>query len=68
MDTETSVGISRAECRNEVNNIGGLAEITSLGSNNYSKTAKDIRDTFRDYFDGQAPWQLEYVTATGYKK
>lgn len=66
-DVETSNGIRRGGWRNEVDGIDGLADIPQLGSNNYSKTAKEIKENFRDYLcseEGQVPWQLEYVTAT----
>ena len=38
-----------------------------VGSNNYTRNARSIRDTFRDFFSsqqGQVPWQYEMVTST----
>jgi len=46
---------------------GGLLPLMRAGSNNYSKSAKEIRDDFRDYFcseEGSVPWQWETVLRT----
>ena len=42
----------------------GLVPIGHTGSNNYSKTAKQVRDDFKNYFmsDGQVDWQWATVT------
>lgn len=56
----------------EVNTDGvemgeGLLPLRRAGSNNYSKSAKEIRDDFRDYFnsnEGSVPWQWETVLRT----
>ena len=69
-DTENSYGFKKGAWRNEVeafHSTAGLADIQQLGSNNYSKIAKRIRENFCDYFmseAGQVPWQLKHVTAT----
>ena len=34
----------------EQNHISGLKEVRRIGSNDYSNTAKIIRDKFKDYF------------------
>ena len=44
-----------------------LEGVTNIGSNNYTRTAKKIRDDYRDYFNsthGSVPWQMERVTST----
>ena len=43
-----------------------LQSLLSVGSHNYSRNAKKIRDEFRDYFwrAGSVPWQWEHVSAT----
>lgn len=48
--------------RNE--NIHNLQNVTSCGSNNYTKHAGQIRNTFADYFtnEGQLSWQEGYIT------
>lgn len=46
---------------------GGLLPLKRAGSNNYSRSAKEIRDDFRDYFnskEGSVPWQWETVLST----
>ena len=35
----------------ERENILGLREIEHLGSNSYSKNAKETRDSFKEYFN-----------------
>jgi hypothetical protein len=38
-----------------------------MGSNNYSKSAKDARDDFKEYFNSQqgaVSWQMDMVTRT----
>ena len=40
-----------------------LKMLEKIGSNNYSKTAKVIRDKFKDYFvnEGAVDWQWDIV-------
>ena len=66
-DSQTGSGVRRGAWRNEVNSIDGLVDIPRLGSNNYTKRAREIRECFRNYFsspEGEVPWQYEYVTST----
>ena len=45
----------------------GLVSICTNGSNNYSKSAKNVRDDFRNYFnchEGSVSWQLDMITCT----
>ena len=66
VDRDTPNGIQRGRWRYEVRGYQGLTELnTQIGSNNYSRDAKSIRESFRDYFNspqGQVPWQYEMVT------
>lgn len=42
----------------------GLVPLTRQGSNNYSKSAKDLRDDICKYFnskEGQVPWQWNMI-------
>lgn len=48
------------EWRNIVGNDEGLMDIRRAGSNNYSRSAKRVREEFSNYFlssAGQVPWQ-----------
>lgn len=40
---------------------GGMRDITTIGSNNYTKSAKTVRDNLAEYFvkEGAVPWQRE---------
>ena len=55
--------ISQGMWRDEENNIMGLQDIDRIGSNNYSKNAKNIRDEFKEYFtnEGAVEWQWDIV-------
>ena len=60
-DEETSDGVSSGGWRAEGDNLG-LNEVNQIGSSNYSRDAKLVRDDFRDYFfpeDGSLACQLE---------
>lgn len=67
IDKETNEGVIidglwRTEAFNEA-----LGNISSMGSNNYSVLAKNVRDNFKRYFcsvRGSLPWQLSYVQST----
>ena len=66
VDIDTIKGIRPGAWRNDEES-GGLVPIHhNLGSNNYSKNAKAVREKFRDFFyegKGQVPWQVNYVTS-----
>ena len=68
VDRETPNGIQGGGWRHEVYNYEGLAPLTrSVGSNNYSRDAKHVRERFKDFFNspqGQVPWQYQMVTST----
>ena len=45
----------------------GLLPLKKAGSNNYTRSAKEVRDNFREYFNspaGSVPWQWETVSST----
>ena len=53
--------------RGVVGNDTGLQCVGQVGSNNYSRDAKTVRDCFRDYFNspaGKVPWQMEMISIT----
>ena len=55
------------EWRRVIQSDTGLSPVHRLGSNNYSKQAKTVRDTFCEYFnsrEGQVPWQWDMIRAT----
>ena len=68
IDRDTPDGLQEGEWRYEVRDYEGLAPLQrQLGSNNYSRNAKFVKELFRDYFNspaGQVPWQYEMVTST----
>jgi len=62
-DEETSDSVRAGGWRAEGDNLG-LNEINQIGSANYSRDTKQVRD---DYFfseDGSLAWQLEVVNST----
>ena len=67
-DYETPDGLQEGRWRYEIRDYEGLAPLQrQLGSNNYSRNAKCVRELFRDYFNspaGQVPWQYQMVTST----
>ena len=68
VDYETTVGLQEGGWRREVVDYQGLAPLQQqLGSNNFTRNAKVVRELFRDYFNspqGQVPWQYQMVTST----
>lgn len=55
--------IIEREWRKNNLNIGNFNDGTNFGSNNYTKHAGEIRNTFTDYFinEDQVPWQEELI-------
>jgi len=47
IDNESSYGFQAGDWRKE--NVG-LRQIQQIGSNNYSREAKEVRDRFKNYF------------------
>ena len=69
IDKDNRSGLTPGDWRKEQENCAGL-QTTNIGSNNYSKEAKKVRDAFKNYFcspEGSLEWQLERVTRTSYK-
>lgn len=55
------------EWRSDTVGYTGLVNIGVQGSNNYNKTAKAVRDDFKEYFNSQSgavSWQWDYVNRT----
>ena len=53
------------EWREVADNDTGFVNIPRLGSNNYSRTAKEVSDRFCEYFNsraGEVPWQYDMIT------
>ena len=67
-DAENSIGtIQAGEWRTETHVYEGLRPLGHSGSNNYSRTAKETRDDFMQYFnstEGEVSWQWEYINRT----
>lgn len=67
VDSYDSEGLQHGEWREQTQSDSGLLPISSTGSNNYSREAKEARDNFRTYFnsaEGQVSWQLHHITRT----
>ena len=67
VDQEIRSGVVPGDWRKEEAVCDGLLSIQKLGSNNYSKSAKEVRDRFKNYFcspEGAVEWQVEKVTRT----
>ena len=55
----------KRQWRAETTGYTGMVPATQLGTNNYSRLAKEVRDRFKRYFssnEGMVSWQLDYVT------
>ena len=67
VDRETIDGIQLGDWRNEAQGYSGLLSVGFMGSNNYSKSAKEVREDFMTYFnskEGEVSWQWEYINRT----
>ena len=67
VDQENRSGVVPGDWRKEEAVCDGLLLIQKLGSNNYSKSAKEVCDHFKNYFcspEGPVEWQVEKVTRT----
>ena len=66
VDEEVARGMGLWSWRDEGDSCG-LRDTSLIGSTNYSREAKIVRDTFRDYFiseQGSLPWQFDMITST----
>ena len=63
ISTEENDHVLPGDWRQEQNYISGLKDVRRIGSNNYAKIAKVIRDKFKDYFvnEGAVDWQWDIV-------
>ena len=67
VDQVSQSGVVPGDWRKEEAVCGGLLSIQKLGSNNYPKSAKEVRDRFKNYFcspEGAVEWQFEKFTRT----
>ena len=67
VDQESRSAVVPGDWRKEETICDGLQTIQKLGSNNYSKSAKEVRDRFKNYFcspEGAVEWQVEKVVRT----
>ena len=66
VDQDGPSGVTDGEWRKSSSEIGGMVSVSQLGSHNYSKNAKLVKDNFKDYFNGEGAvdWQVELVTRT----
>eukprot|EP00795_Rhopilema_esculentum_P004036 gene4036-20211_t len=65
-DIDGTCNQRQGDWRRIVEGDTGLAPVSRIGSNNYSKEAKRVRDLFCQYFNseaGQVPWQWEIIHA-----
>ncbi|XP_065641181.1 uncharacterized protein LOC124807037 [Hydra vulgaris] len=62
VDQDGPNGIQLGDWRKEVPSVNGLVVINNT-SNNYSDTAKKVRDSFKEFFNQEAgvDWQLDIV-------
>ena len=59
-----SSGKTNGAWRTEVASDNNFLDLSSCSSNTYSREAKSVRNSFRDYFNsshGEVPWQWDTV-------
>ena len=69
VDFERNNGVVRGAWRDEVANGTGFGELKRVGSNNFSKNAKEVREIFCDYVNSEAgkiSWQINSVAVNRY--
>ena len=67
VDQEGPAGISAGAWRENTTENGAMQPINNIGSNNYSKSAKETRKMFMEYFnsnEGAVAWQLDMIRRT----
>ncbi|XP_057310667.1 uncharacterized protein LOC130648669 [Hydractinia symbiolongicarpus] len=67
VDTENGADSQLEDWRNETNGYTGFLHIGTTRSNSYTKSAKDVRKEYKDYFntqEGAVSWQWDYVSRT----
>ena len=66
-DLYTPSGWRDGDWRNDAQNHQGLVNISAQGSNNFTRSANAVRESFCDFFNsdiGAVPWQNELVFRT----
>ena len=67
VDQERSQGLSHGSWRNEATEIQRLIDLRAQGSNNSTRTAKEVQNDSKDYYNskhGKLSWQREIVQST----
>ena len=67
VDQENTRGRVPGQWRNEVADIQGLTPAGSQGTHNFTRNAKVVRDTFKEYFnfqEGAVSWQEQVIDRT----
>ena len=65
IDYEKNNQVIKGSWRRVIESDSGLYDLRRVGSNNYTKNAKEIRDTFCDYVNstaGEVPWQNTMIS------
>ena len=66
IDNDEEESVANGSWREE-GEAGAILSLGKAGSNNYSRTAADIRDIYKNYFtsqEGRVSWQTAYVRRT----
>ena len=67
VDQESARGQIPGNWRREIGDFQGLVPMGNQGSNNFNRTAKEVRDAFKDFFIsdvGAVTWQNQRVNST----
>ena len=66
-DAQTPFGRRPGEWRRELQGYQGMAPISNQGSNNFTRSAENVRNDFCKYFnskEGSVAWQWDITTST----
>ena len=64
VDHEDRVTVVPGDWREDTAGAVGVRPLAKQGSNNYSFSAKEVRDNYKDYFNsdtGSVPWQSDII-------
>ena len=67
VDQDGPTGVTAGAWREDITENGAMQPINNITSNNHSKSAKEIRNLFMEYFnsdEGAVHWQLDMVRRT----
>ena len=67
MDQYGPTGVTAGAWREDITENGAMWPIKNITSNNHSKSAKEIRNLFMEYFnsdEGAVHWQVDMVSRT----